>query len=286
MRSGTFDRKFASALAEAPPAGPGVYLFRDADGHVLYVGKAKNLRRRLASYRRATRRKAHRKMRTLVREAATVEVRALGSEREALLEENTLIRQLRPPYNVDGVFTFLYPAIGIGDAEGHTLLCFSTKPEAWRGLDLRWFGTFRSRPRAKEAFDALVELLAFVGHLSRRTQLPAHAHVRGSRLVGLRRLPRELGEGVARFFGGMDRGVLAALSTQLLTKPRARREAAEVEDRLRMLDRFFDTDTRKLRLALDRLGRTGTFVPQDERDALFILARFDDPLRAAPWPST
>ena len=168
----------------------------------------------------------------------------------------------------------LYPAVGIGRRDGHTLLCFSTKPEAHAGLELRWFGTFRSRPRVKEAFDALVELLARIGPLSKRTQLPGHESVRGSRLVGLRQLPRELAEGMAHFLGGEDRALLAALSTVLLAKPRARRDAARVEECLRLLDGFYEADTRKLRLAMGRLGRTDTYVPQDERDSLIISARF------------
>ena len=270
-----FDKKFGSALVESLPTGPGIYLFRDAELGVLYVGKAKNIKRRLQNYRNASRRRVHRKMRTLVREASSLEVRAQASEREALLEENALIRKLKPPYNVDGAFAFLYPAVGLGRRDGHTLLCFSTKPEAYTELELRWFGTFRSRPRAKEAFDALVELLALIGHLSKRTQLPGHESVRGSRLVGLRQLPRELAEGMSHFLGGEDRTLLSALSTALLAKPRARRDAARVEERLRLLDGFYEADARKLRLAMERLGRTDTYVPQDERDSLTISARFE-----------
>ena len=272
-----FDKKFGSALVESLPAGPGVYLFRDAQQRVLYVGKAKNLRRRLQSYRNASRRRGHRKMRTLVREGSSLEVRVQPSEREALLEENALIRELKPPYNVDGAFAFLYPAVGLGRCEGHTLLCFTTKPEAYADLQLRWFGTFRSRPRAKEAFDTLVELLALVGHLSTRTQLPAHQAVRGSRVVGLRQLPRELTEEMADYFGGQAQALLGALSAALLEKPRARRQAAHVEACLHRLNQFYEADTRTLRRALERLGRTDTYVPQDERDSLFISARWCRP---------
>jgi predicted GIY-YIG superfamily endonuclease len=276
-----FDKKFGSALIHSLPTGPAIYLFHDTDGHVLYVGKAKNIRRRLQTYRNASRRKVHRKMRTLVREASTLEIRAQESEREALLEENALIKRLRPPYNVDGAFAFLYPAVGIGATDAHTLLCFSTRPEAYAELPLRWFGTFRSRPRAKEAFDALVELLALIGHLSKRTQLPAHEPVRGSRLVGVRQLPGELAGRLAPLFAGEDCALLGALATALLAKPRARHDAARVEERLRLLDAFWEADTRKLRIAMERLGRTDTYVPQDDRDALFILARFEaDPADA------
>jgi excinuclease ABC subunit C len=275
-----FDAKFGAALVQTLPAGPGVYIFRDDRRGVLYVGKAKNLRRRLQHYRNAGLQRTHRKMRRLVREAASLEVRALATERDALLEENALIRSLRPPYNVDGAFAFLYPAIGIGHHQGHVLLCFSTRPDDYAALGLQWFGAFRSRPRAREAFDALIELLGLVGHASRRAQLPPYPSVRGSRLVGLRQLPRELAHRLAPFFGGEDRALLPALATALLAKPRARRDAAYVEDCLHRLDHFYEADTRRLRLALDHLGRPGDFVPQDERDALFIAARFGDGPRA------
>jgi predicted GIY-YIG superfamily endonuclease len=269
-----FDAKFGAAFVEDLPAVPGVYVFRDDLGGALYVGKAKNLRRRLRTYRLAGRRRSHRKMRLLVREAASLEVRPLGSEREALLTENALIRELRPRRNVDGAFTFLYPALGLGRSDGHTLLCFSTMPEAFRDLDLQWFGAFRSRPRARDAFEALVHLLGFVGHLSKRTQLPAHPRVRGSRLVGLRQVPGDLARRLAPFLGGEDRGLLAGLATALLAKPQACRRAAAVEESLRRLDQFYEADARRLRDVLTRLGRDG-FVPQAERDALFIAARYD-----------
>ncbi|MBY0277960.1 nucleotide excision repair endonuclease, partial [Candidatus Binatia bacterium] len=158
-----FDAKFGADRLSALPQSPGVYLFLDEAGSVLYVGKAKDLRRRLTSYRNATRRRAHRKMRTLVRVAASLEVRPQANETEALLVENELIRTLRPPYNVDGAFSFLYPALGVGRHDGRMLLAFTSSPEEWAALDVRWHGAFRSRRRARAAFDALVALLARIG---------------------------------------------------------------------------------------------------------------------------
>ena len=275
MGKRAFDRKFGTELVDGLPTGPGIYLFRDAHSAVLYVGKAKNLRRRLQNYRNASRKRVHRKMRTLVREASRIEIRPQPSEREALLQENALIRELRPPYNVDGAFAFLYPALGLGRQDGNTLLCFSTKPEQYAQLQLDWFGTFRSRPRAKQAFDALVELLALIGHLEKRTRLPPHPKVRGSRLVALRQLPKALSAALGPFLAGEDRALLGALSTALLAKPRARRDAARVQECLQLLDEFYELDTRRLHEAMARLGHAGTFVPQDERDALFISARFE-----------
>ncbi|MEN8160171.1 MAG: nucleotide excision repair endonuclease [Myxococcota bacterium] len=267
-----FDRKFGADLLRELPREPGVYLFRDAEGEVLYAGKAKDLRRRLASYRNATRRKAHRKMRTLVREATTLEVRPQASEQEALLVENELIRRLRPRYNVDGAFSFLYPALGVGRHEGRVLLAFTSTPEDWSGLGLRWHGCYRSRARAREAFDALVSLFARLGHLEPMSRLPDVPLRRGARLEAFRRVPAELADAANAFFAGESTELLALLFDHLLESPQARREAADVEDWLRTLDEFAREDVDPLREALEAVGHSG-YVPGDERDALFIRAR-------------
>ena len=246
-----------------------MYLFRDEDGEVLYAGKAKNIRRRLQSYRNASRRKAHRKMRTLVRESTVLEVRLQPSERDALLAENELIRTLRPPYNVDGAYTFLYPALGVGVLHHQTLLCFSTRIAGYSGLGLRWYGTFRSRHRTRDAFDALVALLGMLGHREPRSRLPDLPAVRGSQLVGFRRI-EELAPTIERLLAGESSAVLSELATRLLEKASARQDASQVGEDLRRLDAFFQGDACKLRSVLRAAGRPGGFADQDERDALFI----------------
>lgn len=268
-----FDKKFGADFVASLPNSPGVYLFRDESGDVLYVGKAVSLRRRLFTYRNANRRKLHRKMRILVRRAAALEVRALESEREALLQENALILSLRPPYNVDGAFSFLYPAIGYCSLPEHDLFCFTTRPAAYEGLDFRWHGAFRSRPRAREAFDMLVELLSLLGHIEPVSRLPPHPKQRGSRVVGFRKLHPEVRAHVEMLLTGADPAPLGAIAEFLLEKPRARRDAGRVEESLRCLASFWKTDLRELRAALDRAGIGGTFVDQARRDALFIATR-------------
>ena len=265
-----FDRKFGQHLADGPPASPGVYLFRAEDGSVLYVGKAKHLRKRLASYRNASRRKVHRKMRLLVRRAATLEVQPLPTERDALLKENELIRSLRPPFNVDGAFSFLYPAIGTCTLAEGQLFCFTTSPGAWTRFDFQWFGTFRSRRRAKDAFDALMELVGYLAHREPRTRLPRHRPLRGSRLVAFRRLHAEVSTRVAAFLSGETTEALTFIAESLLEKPRARQEAARVQECLQCLASFYETDLSKLRRALSAAGVRGTFIDQDQRDSLFI----------------
>ena len=269
----TFDRKFGRDFLAELPASAAVYLFRDERGEVLYVGKAKNVRRRLAQYRNASRRKAHRKMRTLVREADRVEVRPQAGEAEALLAENQLIRELRPRYNVDGAFDFLYPAIGTGSLDDRLVLCFTTDLEAFAELDLRWHGSYRPRWRAREAFDALVLLLAHLGHAEPRSRLPAIDLPRGSRLFAVRRAPTGLLASTRRFLDGEETPLLAELTDALLERPSARGAAREIEEHLRVLDDFHRTDAKRLRQAQLQLGIEQRFVPQSERDALFIQAR-------------
>jgi excinuclease ABC subunit C len=81
------------------PAQPGVYLFKDALGAVIYVGKARALRHRVRSYFSDARR-ADAKTGSLVREIADVDFIVVDNEREALALENQLIKQHRPKFNV------------------------------------------------------------------------------------------------------------------------------------------------------------------------------------------
>lgn len=271
-----FDRKFGADFVRELPEAPAVYLFKDAAGTVLYAGKARNVRKRLASYRTTSRRRAQRKLRALVREAHALEVRVQPSERDALLLENELIRTLRPRYNVDGAFHFLYPAIGTG-AEGAQLrLCFTTDPGAYATLGLRWHGTFRPRARARDAFDALVGLLGRIGHLEPRTCLPEVPRLRGSRLVAVRRTPERMLSGIRAFLDGDSDALLSELFALLLERRGARHDAAAVQAALETLQAFYRRDVLRLQAALRAADRPARFVPQAERDALFIEARMAD----------
>jgi len=84
-------------LAQGAPSRPGVYLFHDRHGQVLYVGRARDLRARLRSYFRSERQRPSVEAALLALER--VEWRVLGSELEAALEELRLIRELQPPAN-------------------------------------------------------------------------------------------------------------------------------------------------------------------------------------------
>src|SRR5439155_20889131 len=88
------------SLAFGAPARPGVYLFRDGSGQVLYVGRARDLRARLRSYFGTTRQRPAVEAALLALDR--IEWRLCGSELEAGLEELRLLRELRPPANARG----------------------------------------------------------------------------------------------------------------------------------------------------------------------------------------
>src|SRR6202142_3095534 len=81
------------------PLSPGVYLYKDAGGRVIYVGKAKNLRARVRNYF-ADERLADSKTGTLISEARDVDYILVDNEKEALALENNLIKQYKPRFNI------------------------------------------------------------------------------------------------------------------------------------------------------------------------------------------
>ena len=108
------------------PESPGVYLFKDAGGTVLYVGKARNLRSRVRSYFLESR-WIDAKTGSLAREIADLETIVVGNEREALALEHNLIKQYRPKFNVVLRDDKTYPYIKFTATEKYPRVYFTRR---------------------------------------------------------------------------------------------------------------------------------------------------------------
>ena len=107
---------------QRPPAGtipdtPGSYQFKDAEGRVIYVGKAKSLRSRLSNYFQNPR-NLHTRTRQMVETAETVEWMQVGNEVEALMLEYTLIQRHKPRFNVRYMDDKSYPFLAVTTLDG------------------------------------------------------------------------------------------------------------------------------------------------------------------------
>ncbi|HEX5282989.1 MAG TPA: excinuclease ABC subunit UvrC [Bryocella sp.] len=100
------------------PTGPGCYLYKNAEGQVIYVGKAKNLRARVRSYFLAAS-QANAKTGSLMREAVDLEYITVANEHEALALENNLIKQRKPRFNILLRDDKTYPYIKLTLADRH-----------------------------------------------------------------------------------------------------------------------------------------------------------------------
>ena len=133
------------------PTSPGVYRMLNAASDVLYVGKAKNVRKRLASYARIAAAQPARIMR-MIAATATVEIISTATETEALLLEANLIKQLRPRFNVQLRDDKSFPYILItGDHWAPQIL----KHRGAQSRPGRYFGPFASAGAVNRTITAL-----------------------------------------------------------------------------------------------------------------------------------
>ncbi len=149
MTASPFDHK---TFLKSLPARPGVYRMLGADGAVLYVGKARNLRNRVTSYFRG---RAHAdKTQRMLSQVEHIEVSVTGSETEALLLEHNLIKQHRPRYNVLLKDDKSFPFIHLSSHEYPRLSFYRGS----RKLAGRFFGPYPSTTATRETLLLLQKL--------------------------------------------------------------------------------------------------------------------------------
>lgn len=144
--SETFDhRSFMNTIT----AKPGVYQMFDGDGAILYIGKARNLKKRLASYFRST--GLAPKTAALVERIRQIQVTVTRTETEALLLEHNLIKESRPPYNILLRDDKSYPYIFLSE-HAYPRLALHRGAKRAKG---RYFGPYPSAVAARESLNFL-----------------------------------------------------------------------------------------------------------------------------------
>jgi excinuclease ABC subunit C len=223
------------------PAKPGVYLFRDERGEVLYVGKAKTLRPRVRSYFQAGTGDARHQIPQLVGRIADLEVIVTGSEVEALHLEQNLVKRHRPPFNVRLRDDKSFPYIAVTVEDEYPRVMF-TRERHRRGVV--YFGPYANAKKVRETLDVLNRVFQFrpcegpkPGRHSGIPCLDYHIDRCHAPCVGYisKELYGELIDEVIEFLSGNTRPIVRAL------EQRMRDAAAEerFEDATRYRNRLF-----------------------------------------------
>jgi len=243
------------------PGNPGVYLMKDSRGVVIYVGKAKSLRDRVASYFQETPGDTRPKLTTMVPQVADVEYLEAESEVDALLMEARLIKDILPKYNENLRDSKLYPYLEITRSEDFPGVYVTRQRDNPRN---KFYGPFTEARALRQAVELLQRAFRFrtctldirADDPKRRFNRPCLLHyierctAPCAALVSREEYRRQI-DLFQRFLEGKRRPVLKALAEEM----RRRSEALEYEKAARLRDQI---------RALESLSRRGAsdFFPE------------------------
>jgi excinuclease ABC subunit C len=231
---------------KALPAKPGVYLFRGADGSVLYVGKAKSLRPRVRSYFQAGSSDTRPGIPQLVERVAALEVIVTSTEVEALHLEQNLVKRHRPAFNVRLRDDKSFPYIAVTVADEYPRVLF-TRERHRRGVE--YFGPYANAKKVRETLDVLNRVFRYrpcegpkPGRHSGIPCLDYHIERCHAPCVGY--ISKEdygaVIEQVIEFLGGNDRPIRRELEQQMRSAAAEERyeDAARYRNRLHAIERL------------------------------------------------
>src|ERR1051326_5355837 len=222
------------------PAKPGVYLFRDRQGDVLYIGKAKSLRPRVRSYFQAGH-EARVTIQQLPERVEDVEVIVTQNEVEALHLEQNLVKRHRPPFNVRLRDDKSFPYIAVTVEDEFPRVMF-TRERHRRGVV--YFGPYANAKKGRETLDVLNRVFRFrpcegpkPGRHSGIPCLDYHIDRCHAPCVGYIAAPQyaEIIDGVVEFLSGDTEPIQRELERRMREAAEAERfeEAARYRNRLR-----------------------------------------------------
>jgi excinuclease ABC subunit C len=236
------------------PQGPGVYLFRNDAGDVLYVGKAKSLRPRVRQYFQAGRSDTRAGIDQLVGRVAEIETIVTQNEVEALHLEQNLVKRHRPPFNVRLRDDKSFPYIAVTVEDDYPRVMF-TRERHRRGVV--YFGPYANAKKVRETLDTLNRIFRYrpcegpqPGRHSGIPCLDYHIERCHAPCVGYisKEDYRALIDDVIEFLSGNDKPIRRQLEGEM------RRAATEerFEDAARYRNRLFAVDRLAERQAVER----------------------------------
>ena len=228
------------------PAKPGVYLFRDASGSVLYVGKAKSLRPRVRSYFQAGSSDTRHGIPLMASRVETIETIITQSEVEALHLEQNLVKRHRPPFNVRLRDDKSFPYIAVTVEDDYPRVMF-TRERHRRGVE--YFGTFANAKKVRETLDVLNRVFRYrpcegpqPGRHSGIPCLDFHIERCHAPCVGYisKEEYRDLIDQVIEFLSGDDKPIKRRLQQQMREAAAEERfeDAARYRNRLQAIERL------------------------------------------------
>ncbi len=235
------------------PARPGVYLFRDAEGRVLYIGKAKSLRPRVRSYFQHSGDTRH-QIAKLPGRVADIEVIVTGTEAEALHVEQNLVKRHRPPFNIRLRDDKSFPYIAVTLEDEYPRVMF-TRERHRRGV--AYFGPYANAKKVRETLDVLNRVFQYrpcegpkPGRHSGIPCLDYHIERCKAPCVGYvsKEEYAELIDGVVEFLSGETRPILRDLERRMAEAAAEER----FEDAARYRNRLFAIRHLAERQAADR----------------------------------
>ena len=269
------------------PRVPGVYRMIGLGGNVIYVGKAKNPRARLASYRRARPHQVSRKVVRLIHSIDEIRYETCETEAQALLRENELLRLHRPFFNVVNTEPETYLFIAARLHRQHERLALGLKltvdPNPAPGWEqASHFGAFKGRGRVRDGYLALLRLLWAAHTPLERFEFPQPLmRYRAPREFDVRLKPdtpeaqaRQWLSLIRRFLRGTSEQLIERLTQDLLDNasipPFYYRLIQEDLERAR---EFYLMAPRRNRDVRVSLGLKTALIPQQELDDLLVLSK-------------
>ncbi len=269
----TNDHPLQPIIASIPHA-PGVYQYFDENEKVIYVGKAKDLRKRVASYFA----KEHiGKVRVLVRRICNVQVIVVASESEALLLENTLIKELQPRYNILLKDDKTYPWICIKNEAFPRV--FSTRNLVHDGSE--YFGPYASGRMMKTLLELIRQLYPVRNcslNLSQQAIRKGNYKVCLEYHIGNCKGPCEgmqaqseydlMISGIKQIIKGNIQGVLRDMKTQMMAHAEALEfeKAQHLKEKLQLLEHYKSKST----VVNATISNVDVFSILDEADVAWV----------------